>query len=218
MNEYTGEIIETGKALLREGLVLGTWGNISTRLISREGFLITPSGIPYSALNPEDIVLVDDDGRKIGGRRRPSSETLLHAAIYRRRPDVCSIIHTHSPYASVFAVNRREIPPILEEMAQILNGGVRVAAYALPGARELADSACIALQDRPAVLLANHGLVGVGESLRSALLICRVVEKAAHVFLLAKQIGDPYVFNEKEINEIRRNFLTNYGQQAGRDD
>ncbi|NPV28167.1 MAG: class II aldolase/adducin family protein [Firmicutes bacterium] len=212
------EVIKIGRILLRTGLVLGTWGNISIRAPGRQGFFITPSGVPYSEMRPQDLVFVDFTGKKREGKMRPSTETPLHAAIYLARQDVHGIIHTHSPFSSVFAVNRMEIPPVLEEVAQIIGGSVRVAPYAPPGSGELAEAAVSALEGRTAVLLANHGLVGVGSSLKEALLVCQVVEKAAQVFLWAKLSGAPCLLAETEVQRLRENFIKNYGQRPGGED
>ncbi len=217
MRAIAEEIIKVGHALLREGLVLGTAGNISVRLSDSEGILITPSGVPYPELTPEDLVLVDEHGGILSGKLRPSSEVLLHAAIYRSRKDVNAVIHTHSPYASVFAVNRCEIPPVLDEVAQLIGGSVQVARYAMPGTKELAEHAVTALQDRNAVLLANHGMVGVGSDLNEALIVCKAVEKAAQVYLLAKISGSPYIFSDEEVKELRSRFKKAYGQNPERE-
>jgi L-fuculose-phosphate aldolase len=207
------EILKTGRQMLESGLVLGTWGNLSVRLAALDGFLITPSGVDYRLLSEEDLVLVDFMGRKVEGRLRPSTETLLHAAIYKNRPDVNAIVHTHSPHSSVFAVNRQEIPPVLEEFAQLVGGIIKVAAYAPPGSSELAEAAVAALGDQRAVLLANHGLVSVGASLQEAFLVSQVVEKTAYVYLLAKMSGSPHLLSEEEAWRLRREFLESYGQK-----
>lgn len=206
-------IIEVGHRLVQKGLVAGTWGNISARMPGGDTFLITPSGIPYPDLQPADLVVVDLDGKVRGGDLRPSSETPLHTAIYKERPDLWGIVHTHSTYASVFAANRIDLPPVLEEMAQLLGGTVRVAPYAGPGTEELAAGAVASLGEAAAVILANHGVVGVGRTLAEALLICQVVEKGAQVFLLAKLLGRPYILPEHEVELLRKDFLESYGQK-----
>lgn len=211
------EIVATCRVMITAGLVVGTWGNVSRRC-SPGCFIITPSGVSYDELGPGDLVTVDLQAGACSGSLKPSTETPLHAAIYRARPDVASIVHTHSPHAAVFAVNRMEIPPLLEEMAQVVGGSVRVAPYAAPGSEELAAGAVAALDDRAAVLLANHGLVGVGRTLPGALTVCQVVEKAAQVFLWAKLSGTPHLLGEREVQELRRGFLEGYGQVTGGDD
>jgi L-fuculose-phosphate aldolase len=210
-NGMAGEIVSTCRAMMSTGLVVGTWGNVSRRC-SPESFQITPSGIPYHELQSGDIVNVDLLSGNCSGNMRPSTETPLHVAIYRRRPDVGAIVHTHSPYAAVFAVNRTEIPVLLEEMAQLVGGSVAVAPYAAPGSADLAERAVDALQGRAAVLLANHGLVGVGHTLRDALTVCQVVEKSAQVFLWAKLSGSPHLLGVQEVQKLRQGFLQNYGQ------
>lgn len=210
--KMAAEIVAVGRQLVSKGLVSGTWGNISARIPGAGDVLITPSGVPYESLEAQDLVLLDPEGKVKKGTLRPSTETPLHIAIYKKRPDVLAIVHTHSPYASVFAVNRRELPPVLEEQAQLLGGTVRVAPYAPPGSKELADGAVTALEGRSAVILANHGVVGVGRSLKDALLICQVVEKGAQVFLLAQLSGKPHVLSERDVGLLRRNFLEKYGQ------
>jgi L-fuculose-phosphate aldolase len=209
-----GEIVATCQVMMSTGLVAGTWGNVSRRC-RPGGILITPSGVGYESLRSDDLVPVDLQDGSCGGRLKPSTETQLHLAIYLARPDVAAIVHTHSPYAAVFAVNRMELPPVLEEMAQLVGGGVRVAPYAAPGTRKLAEGAVATLQGSAAVLLANHGLVGVGRSLREALTVCQVVERSAQVFLWARLSGTPYLLGKQEIQELRQGFVQKYGQSPG---
>jgi len=207
------EVVQTCQVMMSTGLVVGTWGNVSRRC-SRGVMLITPSGVPYNDLQPDNLVAVDLNSRVCSGSLRPSTEAALHAAIYHQRPDVQAVVHTHSPYAAAFAVTWTEIPPVLEEMAQLVGGGVRVARYAATGSTELAEAAVAALEGRSAALLANHGLVGVGRTLKEALTVCQVVEKSAQVFLLAKLSGSPHLLDEQAVQELRRGFLQNYGQPA----
>lgn len=206
------EIIETGKKLASAGLILATWGNISCREPRSEAFWITPSGMSYYQLTPDDLVLIDLQGQLREGSRKPSSEMLMHLHIYQNRPDVQAIVHTHSTAASYFAVARKPIPPILEEMAQLIGGGVNVTEYALPGTRELGEKTVAAMQGKNAVLLANHGVVTVGSSLNEAFTVALVVEKAAHVMQGATTIGTPVVLRDEDVQTIRHNFIRNYGQ------
>lgn len=208
-------VIETGKIIANSGLVSGTWGNISVRLSSLDSFLITPSGVSYHDLTGDDLVMVDLQGKVMAGRLKPSSETPLHTAIYRARQDIKGIVHTHSSFASVFTVTRKPLPPVLEEMAQILGGEVRVASYAPAGTSELAAAAVSALGDRAAVLLANHGVVGVGRSLKEAPLVCQVVEKGALVYLFSQLNGTPFLLSDQDVSALRNNFLESYGQGKG---
>jgi len=210
--EKVQAVLDTGREMVSSGLVAGTWGNISVRL-SDDALLITPSGIPYTELEADDLVVVKLEGEVVKGRLKPSSETRMHTAIYRQRQDVMGIVHTHSPYASVFAVTHKCLPPVTEEMAMLLGGAVQLAPYQPAGSAELAAAAVDALADRSAVFLANHGVVGVGRSLEEALLVCRIVEKGALVYLLSQLTGTPHLLEDHQVRELRRNFLENYGQR-----
>ncbi|GBD10402.1 L-fuculose phosphate aldolase [bacterium HR23] len=186
-------VLRTAQSMFQAGLVLGTAGNVSVRVNQREGrtlLAITPTQRPYLTLRPEDIPVIDEEGEAILGDLPPSSESLLHIAIYRARPDVHAIVHTHSPYASACAVAGLAIPPILDELVVYAGGTVEVAPYGFPGSQDLADKAVYALGDRCAVLLRHHGVVGVGRSLEQALQVCLLVERAAQVFILARLLGN----------------------------
>lgn len=206
-------VLETGKAMKDSGLVAGTWGNISVRS-GAEGLLITPSGMPYHDLVADDLVMVDLEGKVVQGRRKPSSEINLHLVIYRERPDVQGIVHTHSLYASVLAVTRKSLPPILEEMAQVIGGEVKVAPYAPAGTLELAEVAGKTLGSSGAVLLANHGVLGVGRTLAEAFLVCQIVEKGAQVYCLSQLMGTPRLLTDQDVFTLRKNYLESYGQKG----
>jgi L-fuculose-phosphate aldolase len=183
---------EATQEMVRRGLVSGASGNASLRLSPEEGrelLAITPTQRLYSELAPEDIVVIDFDGEPVEGELLPSSETPLHLAIYRARRDAKAVVHTHSIFASVLAVAGLELPPIIDEMVMAIGGGVRVADYAFPGSEELAQRACEALGERNAVLLRNHGMVGVGRSLKEALENCHLVERVAQIFVYSTLLG-----------------------------
>lgn len=207
------QIIKTGEELVRSGLVIGTWGNISRRLPEGDQFLITPSGMSYYAIKPADLVVVDLAGEVLDGNKKPATETLLHLAIYKARPDIMAVVHTHSTYASAHSVARAPIPPIIEDMVQVIGGQVDVAQYALPGTAELAANTVTALGDKNAVLLANHGGVGVGVNLVEALKACLLMERSAQIYSYANLIGIPTVLKEEDIKTMREYYLTKYGQR-----
>lgn len=202
-------IVVAGMEMFRRGLVAGTWGNISLRSKNDEQVAITPSGLPYDQLQTMDIVVVDPTGRILSGQR-PSSELALHLAIYRARKDVCAIVHTHSLYATACAVAGKVIPASLEEMVQAVGGAVQVATYALPGTSELANNAVAALEDRSAVLLANHGAVACGADLDEALLVAELVEKAAHIHVVAEQLGGACSLSDEDVALMRKFYLEHY--------
>lgn len=206
------EVVNTARIIYREGLVFETWGNVSAKPTENE-VVITPSGIPYEKLTFIDIVTVSLAGQVKEGKWKPSTELPLHLAIYEQRKDIGAIVHTHSSCALAFAVSRQDIPVVLEEQAQIVGGPVKVADYALPGSVELADNALRVLgKEGSAVLLANHGLVGIGEDLTTALQICRIIERSARIILLSKLLGSPYILSLEDVAELRNNFLLAYGQ------
>ncbi|ABB15549.1 class II aldolase/adducin family protein [Carboxydothermus hydrogenoformans] len=206
------ELLAAAREVVLEGLVVSPWGNLSLR-ISDDSFLITPSGVDYKTMDSEDLVEIGLDGNIKQGKLKPSSEYQLHLEIYKARRDIRAIVHTHSPYASAFAVARKRLPAVIEDLAQIVGGDVEVAKYALPGTGVLARNAVLALGNKFAVLLANHGVVGVGRNMEEALRVVRVVEKGAKVFLLSTIIGGPVLLEPEEIQVMHDFYLNKYGQR-----
>ena len=185
------QVLETARKMLAEGLVVGTAGNVSMRLPPFEGkeiLAITPHHIYYDLMTPDDIVIIDYEGEPLEGDV-PSVEAMLHIGIYQARKNVKAVIHTHSVYASAFAVAGRNIPAVLDEQVTYLGGEVRLAKYAISGSEELASNVVQALGKNNAVLLPSHGMVGVGRSLREALTVCQLVERTAQIFQLAQSLG-----------------------------
>jgi len=157
--------------------------------------------------------VVQPDGTAIDGDRRPSTELRLHLAIYETRRDVSAIMHTHSIYACALAVTGKPLPPILEDQVQLAGGEVPVTRYARAGTSGLAEAAVEVLGRGNAVLLANHGLVGMGRTVEEAFQVCLVVEKAAQVYAWASMMGQTLVIPPGEVAELRKSFLTSYGQK-----
>ena len=191
--EQRRELTDATREMYRRGLVGAYSGNTSLRLAGAGAdglLLVTPTHHPYYRLQPADLVVVDLDGVPAApATMRPSSETRLHLEIYRQRADVQAVVHTHSIYASVAAVIGRDIPPLIDEMLLTIGGPVKVAQYAFPGTNDLAQAARAALGDRNAALLRNHGVVGVGPNIWEALEVCDLVERLAHIFVLARNFG-----------------------------
>jgi len=173
-----------------KGLNYGYSGNVSARA-GPNAYLITPSGVRKALVKPEDLLLVDGEGRVIEGGGKPSVEHLLHLAVYRARPDVSAIIHAHPIYATVLSVLRLDLEPIVEELALYVGGGVRVADYAPSGTEKLAENVLRALGDRNAAILANHGILACGSDVDEALNVLECVERAAQIYLLARLSGEP---------------------------
>ena len=191
--EQRRDLTEATREMYRRGLVGAYSGNTSLRLTNAGDdslLLVTPTHHPYYKLQPGELVVVDLDGEPVTpAPMRPSSETYLHLEIYRRRPDVQAVAHTHSIYASAAAVVGRDIPPLIDEMLMTIGGPIKVSKYAFPGTQELAEQAYAALGDRNAALLRNHGTVGVGPDIWEALEVCDLVERLAKIFVLARNFG-----------------------------
>ena len=211
--EVKNEIITGGQRLLEEGLVARTWGNISVRLDDTY-MLITPSGRPYEELTARDIVKVNYHDATHEGPVKPSSEKELHCEIYRTRRDVHAVIHTHQMNASTVAAAHREVPPILDDMAQIIGPTVRVADYALPSTRKITRKTVRALKGRKAALMANHGAVCVGRDLEEAFVVCQVLEKACKAFIEAEFLGGAKSINKFEAHLMHQIYLRKYSKQA----
>lgn len=201
--DYRLRLIEAGKQMLEKKLTVETWGNLSLREAETGLVYMTPSAMPYHTIEGEDVAVMDLDGSMIAGQRKPTIEKELHLAIYRARPEVNAIIHTHPIQSQVFAVLRRPIPPIIDEAAQVLGGTVQVADYALPGTQELAEHVCAALGSRVrACLMANHGAVCVGESMEQAFKVCAVLEMTAEIYQKALVLGEPHVLSDELVDEM----------------
>lgn len=206
------EVIEIGLEMVKTNLVVGTWGNISRR-IDENLMAITPSGMDYDSLKPEDIVIVDMEGNVVEGDRKPSIEYIMHMEIYKDRDDINGIVHTHSIYCTAFAAARMGIPACLDDLVQIVGGNVRVAKYALPGTMDLAKNVVNALEERNAVILSNHGAVAGGRDLKEALKTALVLEKSAQAAIFAETIGGVVPLRRKEIESMRDFYLNEYGQR-----
>lgn len=215
INEARKLIIETGIALAERKLILGSWGNISMK-IEKDCFAITPSGRSYDQLTPDDIVIVNSAGTKLAGSRIPSTEIKMHLALYASNPEFHAIIHIHSTYASAVSAMRQEIPPFIEDMVQVIGGSLKCAEYALAGSAELAKNAVAATKGSNAALLANHGAICCGKTIREALNIADIVEKSAQIFCITAPMGGGIAIEEKNIKIIRAFYQEHYSKrQAG---
>jgi L-fuculose-phosphate aldolase len=208
------QVIMTCRALTIRSLTHGTSGNVSVRSASRE-FYISPSGMSYDSLQAEDIPRVDLDGRWYG-RCRPSSEWRFHRDIFRSRSDVGAIVHTHSPQATALACTGRGIPAFHYMVAVAGGEDIRCAPYHGFGTQELSDAALLALQDRKACLLANHGVIAVGADAAAALALVGEVENLATQYVTALAIGDVRILNGEQMRTALEKFRT-YGRQDAED-
>jgi L-ribulose-5-phosphate 4-epimerase len=208
------EVFHYAIQMVHDGLAYGSQGNIS--LFDRRAGIValTPSAIPYHAMKPEDICLVDDGGRIISAKWKPTSEMALHLIYYLHRPDINAVIHTHAPYATVFGVINEPIPMILTEAAACIGAEIPIAAYQRPGTMELARSAIEIMGQGIAVVLANHGLVVVGETLARAYESTQAVESSARLTIMARSMNKtPAPMDSKEVSEMRRLYQQSYHPQ-----
>lgn len=202
-------VVEAGKRIVKTGLAAGTWGNVSTRF-GKNHMLITPSGKDYMSTNRDDIVLVNINSLEAKGKMHPSSEAPMHAAIYRKRPEVNGIIHTHPQYGCTVASARKEVPPILDDLAQLIGPSLRVAEHANPGSDKMVSVVTEALEGRNACLLANHGVVCVGRTLDEAFTVSMVVEKACKAYIDAIPLGGAVPFTYEEALEMHKMYMETY--------
>ena len=201
-------VLAAAKDMLRKGLVEGTAGNISAR--QEDGtIVITPSSVDYELMALEDLVVIDLDGNTVSAKdgRSPSSEKLLHLACYRAYEDVGSVIHSHPVYATMFAIAHQPVPPCIDEFSVYVGGEVRVTEYAASGTSGVGDNAVVALKDRGAALIANHGMVAVAPNPDKALHITALVERTAQIIWGARQLGEIHELPEK----VNRDFANIYG-------
>ncbi len=226
-------VVEAGLTLAHSSMTVGTYGNISLR--ADENFIaITPSGRDYEQLTAADIVVTDLEGviqntgytegeqadcdKKEAGHAavplRPSSELPLHLEIYKSFPEARAIVHTHSVYASALAVAHKDLPPVIEDLTQITGGAVRCTEYTVAGTKLLGEKAVEAMQGgRSAALLANHGAVCWGRTMKEALATAQILEKAAQIYCVAHSFGAPFPLKEKTVNTLHDFYLSHYSKR-----
>ena len=207
------EVSRVARQLISSGLVTGTSGNVSAR--TPEGnVLVTPSGVDYEVLGPKDVVLVDLDMNVLEGSLVPSTETPMHTGIYKARPNVDAVVHTHSRFATTLACLGWEIPPVHYMLTTLgPDGRVPLAPYTLYGTEELANHAADALgESHNACLLRTHGTIAVGESAEKAFSRTVVLEEMAEVYYRARLAGEPILLTPEEVDEVAAKITTGYGQ------
>lgn len=207
------EIIATCRSMDRRGINQGTSGNISVRW--RDGLLITPSGLAYDTMAPEDIIFLDMDGTPTGPHK-PSSEWRFHRDILRERRDVGAVVHAHPTYCTAIAITGEDIPAVHYMIAAAGGPTVRCAPYATFGTDELSENALRALDGRLCCLLANHGSIACGATLGKAFWLAAELETLARQYYLSRQLGNPVVLSDDEIARVAEKFKS-YGPRLKAD-
>lgn len=197
------QVLATARAMNASGINRGTAGNVSARY--QEGFLITPSGLPYDHCTPRQLVRVGLDGNIVGAGK-PSSEWRFHRDIYAARGEVGAIVHTHSPYATSLACLGRPIPAFHYMVAAAGGADIRVATYATFGSQELSDHALVALAGRKACLLDRHGVIATGSDCNRALALAVEVENLAEMYCRVLALGEPRVLDAEEMERVLEKF------------
>ncbi len=193
------QIVEACRQMNATGLNQGTAGNVSARC--GEGFLLTPTSLPYDVMQPEDLVMMSFDGT-YEGRHRPSSEWRFHRDILRERPDVGAVLHCHSMYATTLAIHHKPIPAAHYVVGLAGGSTIRCAEYATFGTQQLSENALEALRDRQACLLAHHGQISLGKSPIDALRLAIEVEALARMYVQALTLGEPPILGEEEMARV----------------
>ena len=205
------QIVDICHRLYERRLVTATDGNVSARL-STGNILVTPSGVAKRGVTEADLIEVRPDGKTISGDRRPTTELGMHVFIYRERPDVSAVVHSHPPYATGFAAARRALDACVFPEVIVGLGAVPLAPYATPSSDEVASSIAPFVKTARAILLANHGVVTMGRSLEEAFSAMEKVEAAAHALVVAKILGGAKALTAGELERLRQASMQNYGK------
>src|SRR3954454_9397322 len=195
------QMCDIGRRIWQKGFCAGNEGNHSYRL-GPDRFLCTPTGISKGNLKPDDLCVVDGEGKQISGKRKRTSEILMHLAIYKARPDVKAVVHSHPPHATAFAIANVELPTCIHPEAEVFLGAVRTAKYVTSGDTRLGESILPYVKDTNTILLQNHGTVTYDVDLENAYYKLEIVDAYARILLLAKQIGSIRPLDAGEMTEL----------------
>ncbi len=204
--EHKIDVVDGAKKIFAKGLVDNNEGNVSVRNGKKDEYFITPTGNQYDTLTKEQVVHMTFDGKPLSAGKLPSTEAKLHVAIYKARPKVQCVIHTHSTYASMLSVLRKGIPIIMEEQIIYLGGSIDIAPYAEAHTEDVGEAALKAMGYKNGALLGSHGVIVCGKSMENAVKNAEFVEKLAQVYWGALQIGEPVILDEKSLGKFRQMF------------
>ncbi len=198
--ELCQEIVDTCQTMVKEGLISGSSGNVSMRIPGEEKMIITPSTLNYDEMTAYDMVILDFEGKQIGGKRNPSVEKDLHLGVYKVRDDVGAVVHSHGKNSIAFSLIRDELPPIVEEFVPYVGGAVTVAGYGEAGSKELAANTIKALEDKNAAIMVMHGNLCCGSHMKGAMTVLHMVEHVAGIYLMAAPLGEPRQLDEDVVD------------------
>jgi L-ribulose-5-phosphate 4-epimerase len=210
------EVCELNQELPRHELARWTAGNLSARDPASGAVVIKPSGVRYEAMTPEAMVVLDPDGTVLEGALQPSVDAASHLYLYRHRPDVHGVVHTHSPYATAFAAVGRSLPVYLTSIADQFGGPVPIGDYVPPiGGEAIGAAILAAIGDAPAILMKNHGVFTIGVTATAALQAAIMLEENAKTIAIALALGSPTEIPAEHVERQRRFYQTEYGQKRG---
>jgi len=212
LEQLRDEICRLHAELPRNNLVTWTSGNISGRDPESGLAVIKPSGVRYHELTPENMVVVNLEGQVIEGSLKPSSDTFAHVYLYRHRPDVHGVVHTHSTFATAWAAAGRSIPPVLTAICDEFGGLIPVGAYARIGGDEIGQEILRSIGSSPAILMKNHGVFTIGKTPEAAVKAAVMVEDVARTVFYAMQLGQPDEIPPEEVARAHQRYIDEYGQ------
>ena len=212
LDELRQQVWQLHLDLPKNDLVKWTGGNISARDPESGYVVIKPSGVRYQSLRPHHLVVVDAGGNKLEGNLKPSSDTASHLYIYRNRPDVNGVVHTHSPYATAFAAMGQPIPVYLTAIADEFGGPIPCGGFALIGGEEIGHAVVESIGDSPAVLLKHHGVFTIGHTAEAATKAAVIVEDVARTVWMALQLGQPDEIPPAQVAKLHHRYTHEYGQ------
>jgi L-ribulose-5-phosphate 4-epimerase len=198
--------------LPKNNLVTWTSGNVSARDPQTGLVVIKPSGVTYSDLTPENMVVVDLDGNRKEGSLNPSVDTPTHLYIYKQRPDVCGVVHTHSPFATAFAAVGKSIPACLTAICDEFGGPIPVGAFAPIGGEEIGKEVVRSIGDSVAILMQNHGVFTIGKNAKAAVKAAVMVEDIARTVYYAMQLGELIPIPVEMVKQLHKRYTEKYGQ------
>ena len=195
------EIVEVGRRVYQRGYVASNDGNISARLDDKR-IVITPTGVSKGFMTPEDLIVLDMEGKVVSGIKKPSSEMFMHLSVYKHRPDIMSVCHAHPPYATGFAVAGIPLDKCILPEVVIVLGGIPIVEYGTPGTSEFFQPVLKIIDKYDAFLLANHGALTIGKDVVNAYHKMETLEHFAHIAFVAQQLGHMNVLNSEQVRKL----------------